>query len=285
LKKRKNNKIQMLNEIRFLSLFAGIGGFDLGLERAGMKCVGQVENNKFCLKILEKHWQKVKRIKEIKNVNGNEFGTVDLICGGFPCQPFSVTGKQEGKTDDRYLWPEMFRVIKAVKPTWVVGENVFGIIGLALDDVLSDLEGEGYEVKTFIIPACAVGAWHRRDRVWIIAYSTDNGRNRYDQGSIQAREILQNKIQSGSRRAGRIEGCGNDVSVALGDGLQRFGETRETERPAGLRSGKGCDEKQTVSNTKTERFRRRNMSRNCGNESENKQGRNETFKYGGVLGI
>jgi DNA (cytosine-5)-methyltransferase 1 len=154
--------------VRFLSLFAGIGGFDLGLERAGMQCVGQVEIDKKCQAVLAKHWPTVTRMGDIRDVKGNEFGTVDLICGGFPCQPFSTAGKRKGEADNRFLWPEMVRVIAAIRPAWVLGENVAGIVSMALDKVHSDLESIGYTVQSFIIPACSVGAIHRRDRVWII---------------------------------------------------------------------------------------------------------------------
>jgi DNA (cytosine-5)-methyltransferase 1 len=181
--------------MKFLSLFAGIGGFDLGFERAGMTCVGQVENNEFCLKVLEKHWPDIKKIKDIKDVKGDEFGTVDFICGGFPCQPFSCAGKRQGKKDDRYFWKEMFRIIEVAKPTWVLGENVPGIVNLALDDVYSDLENAGYEVQPIIIPACAIGAPHRRDRVWIIAYSSIN-RLSYKEHKQKLEEKRKNKFFS-----------------------------------------------------------------------------------------
>ena len=155
--------------MKFLSLFSGIGGFDLGLERAGMRCVGQVEKDEYCLAVLEHHWPAVKRIADIYDVTESDFGAVELICGGFPCQPFSFAGKKRGQKDDRYLWPEMLRVIKAYRPTWVLGENVAGIVGVELDKVLADLENEGYELQAFIIPACAVDAPHERKRVWIVA--------------------------------------------------------------------------------------------------------------------
>lgn len=151
------------------SLFSGIGGFDLGLERAGMTIKWQVEIDDFCNKVLEKHWPDVKRYRDIKAIGGEELEPVDVICGGFPCQPFSAAGKRRSKEDDRYLWPEMLRIIRAVRPNWIIGENVAGIVNLALDDVLSDLENEGYSCQSFIIPACAVNAPHRRDRVWIAA--------------------------------------------------------------------------------------------------------------------
>jgi DNA (cytosine-5)-methyltransferase 1 len=153
------------------SLFSGIGGFDFGLERSGMQISWQVEKNPFCLKVLTKHWPHVPKEEDIYNVDPQRLPPVDLICGGWPCQPFSVAGKQRGKEDDRYLWPEMLRIIEGVRPTWVIGENVSGFIRLGLDTALSDLETLGYSCRTFVIPACAVGAPHRRDRVWIVAYS------------------------------------------------------------------------------------------------------------------
>jgi DNA (cytosine-5)-methyltransferase 1 len=166
-------------KMKFISLFAGIGGFDLGLERAGMQCVGLVEINPFCQRVLAHHWPQVKRIGDIRNVNGTEFGAVDLICGGVPCQPASNAGKRMGTQDDRWLWPEAFRVVRSIKPRWCVFENVRGIItleqGLVFESLLSELEDIGYEVEAFVIPACAVDAQHRRDRVWIVANSKRGG--------------------------------------------------------------------------------------------------------------
>jgi len=157
--------------MRHGSLFSGIGGFDLASQWMGWENVFQVEIDPFCQKVLEKNFPRVKRYGDIKEFNGTKYrGTVDIISGGFPCQPFSVAGKRKGKADDRFLWPEMLRVIREVNPSFIVGENVTGIIGLALEQVLSEVEAEGYYTETFIIPACAVNAPHRRDRVWIIAY-------------------------------------------------------------------------------------------------------------------
>jgi len=121
--------------------------------------------------------EKTERFADIKDFTGHEYtNRIDVISGGFPCQPFSVAGQRKGKDDDRYLWEEMLRVIATIKPTYVVGENVTGIIGLALDTVLSDLEAQNYTTETFIIPACSKNAWHRRDRVWIVAYANSIGR-------------------------------------------------------------------------------------------------------------
>lgn len=208
------------NTIKFLSLFAGIGGFDLGLERAGMKCVGQVEIDQFCQRVLAKHWPDVKRIGDIRNVSGTEFGTVELICGGFPCQPFSTAGKRRGAKDDRYLWPEMVRVIEAIRPTWVIGENVAGIVSMALDQVHSDLESIGYAVQSFIIPACAVDAPHRRDRVWIVAYSKGEG-----VPGIK-RNICKEECGSGKPLFQWISVAGENVSYSYSSG---FGERRRPE--------------------------------------------------------
>ena len=164
-----------------LSLFSGIGGLDLAAEMAGIKTVGQCEWADYPTKVLEKHWPDVPRWRDIRTLTGDSFyektglRTVDIISGGFPCQPFSVAGKHGGKDDDRYLWPEMLRVIREICPLWVIGENVPGIVNLALDTVLSDLENEGYEAQPFIIPACGVDAPHKRERVCILAHAVNGG--------------------------------------------------------------------------------------------------------------
>ena len=153
------------------SLFAGIDGFGLAARWAGIETIWQVENDKFCQKILAKHFPEAKRYGDINEIKIGELESVDIISGGFPCQPFSQAGKQGGKKDNRYLWPKMLEVISGVKPRWVIAENVPGIIGMELDTVLSDLEAEGYTTETFIIPAVSLNAPHRRDRVWIVANS------------------------------------------------------------------------------------------------------------------
>lgn len=162
-----------------LSLFTGIGGLDLAAEWAGFQTVGQCEWADYQTKVLEKHWPDVPRWRDIRTLTGESFyertglHTVDVISGGFPCQPFSVAGKRRGKEDDRYLWPEMVRVIKELRPTWIIGENVAGIVNMALPDILSELEACGYRTRTFLIPACAVGARHRRYRVAIVAWNAN----------------------------------------------------------------------------------------------------------------
>ena len=164
--------------MNFGSLFSGIGGMDLGLERAGMECTWQVEIDDYCQMVLEKHWPDVERFGDVREVGKHNLKTVELIAGGFPCQPHSVAGKRKGAEDDRNLWPEFIRIIRDLKPRYVLGENVPGIITTYLDTVLSDLEGAGYTCTTFNLPACGFDAPHRRERIFIVGYSegTEGGR-------------------------------------------------------------------------------------------------------------
>jgi DNA (cytosine-5)-methyltransferase 1 len=159
-----------------LDLFSGIGGFALAARWSGFETVAFCEIDQYCQKVLAKHWPQVPIYSDIKKLTrqgleSDGISQPDIITGGFPCQPFSVAGKQRGQDDNRHLWPEMLRIISELHPAWVVGENVSGFVRLALDDCISDLEGQGYAVQSFIIPACAVNASHRRDRVWIMANS------------------------------------------------------------------------------------------------------------------
>ena len=163
-------------KLKLLDLFSGIGGFSLGLESTGFfETIGFVEKDKFCQKVLKKHWNNINIEEDIRNVKGERYAA-DIITGGFPCQPFSVAGKRKSTADDRYLWDEMLRVIREVKPRWVIGENVEGIVnineGMVLRQVLNDLENEGFQSQCIIIPASGIGAWHQRKRIWIVANSS-----------------------------------------------------------------------------------------------------------------
>jgi DNA (cytosine-5)-methyltransferase 1 len=183
--------------VNVLDLFSGIGGFSLGLESTGFfKTIAFVEKDEFCQKVLRKNFPNVPIEDEVRNVKGERF-KADVITGGFPCQAFSVAGKRRGTEDDRYLWDETFRIISEQKPKWFCGENVEGIIniqdGLVFRQIHDDLESEGFEVQSLVIPASGVGAWHQRKRVWIIGCNVSNSkRNKYQHSTI--RQSRTNKI-------------------------------------------------------------------------------------------
>ncbi len=162
------------------SLFSGIGGFDLAAEWMGWENVFHCEWNPFGQKVLKHYWPKSTSYNDITKTDFSiHRGTIDILTGGFPCQPYSLAGKQKGKEDERHLWPEMLRAIREIQPGWVVGENVFGLInwngGMVFDEVQADLEAAGYEVWPYVLPAASVNAPHRRDRVWFIAHAVNSG--------------------------------------------------------------------------------------------------------------
>jgi DNA (cytosine-5)-methyltransferase 1 len=169
-----------MEALRHGSLFSGIGGFDLAAEWMGWENVFHCEWNQFGQRILKHYWPNAISYEDITKTDFTKHcGTIDIISGGFPCQPYSTAGKRKGKDDERHLWPEMLRAIREVKPSFVVGENVRGLVnwdgGVVFDEVHTDLEAEGFEVAPFLIPACSVGAPHKRDRIWFVAYSKSNG--------------------------------------------------------------------------------------------------------------
>lgn len=164
------------------SLFSGIGGFDLAAEWMGWENVFHCEWNPFGQKVLHHYWPNAEKFTDITKSDFTKYANrIDILTGGFPCQPYSSAGKRLGKEDERHLWPEMLRAIREIQPHWIVGENVRGLTnwngGVVFDEVQSDLEAQGYEVTPFLLPACAVNAPHRRDRIWFVAYSNDKGRS------------------------------------------------------------------------------------------------------------
>jgi DNA (cytosine-5)-methyltransferase 1 len=186
-----------------LGLFEGIGGFMLAARWMGWKTAAWCEWEPFCQRILKHHFPNAIGHGDIKQFDATPYaGQIDILTGGFPCQPYSTAGKRLGKEDDRHLWPEMLRVIREVQPRYVVGENVAGLLswngGLVFDEVQTDLETEGYEVWAFVLPACAVDAPHRRDRVWFVAQNTDKDGWRSEQRQSQSSERGQRDACAGN---------------------------------------------------------------------------------------
>jgi DNA (cytosine-5)-methyltransferase 1 len=192
-----------------LDLFSGIGGFALAARWAGFETVQFVEIEPYAQKVLAKNFPDVPIHDDIKTFSADEFYGVGLLTGGYPCQPFSQAGKRRGKEDDRHLWPEMFRIIKECRPTWICCENVVGHIKLGLDEVLTDLENEGYSCQSFVIPACAKDAPHRRDRLWIVA----NSLGQRPQGRLQRGEDQKWEGELGH------SGCGSPVHRQQDEGF------------------------------------------------------------------
>ena len=224
--------------IKILDVCSGIGGFSLGLEATGgFDTVAFCEFDDFCCKVLNKHWPNVPIYKDLKEI-GNEPERIiqdfDLICGGIPCQPFSLAGKQKGKEDDRHLWPYMYEIVKSKKPTWVIVENVGGFVNVALDDVCLDLETQGYATQSFIIPACSVEAPHKRDRIWILGKRVyDVGDTEHDGSSAseeQGRLLNESEEQGGPEQIGELEGTsGTRKHVANTQSNREDGVLRTTE--------------------------------------------------------
>ena len=191
-------------KLRHLDLFSGIGGFSLGLEATGaFETIAFCDIEKYCLEVLEKRFPHVPRYTDLRELNYERLRAdgiisdtkkIDIITGGYPCQPFSVAGRKKGEEDPRHLWPEYFRLVQELRPTWVIGENVSGHIKLGLDTVIENLEAEGYAVRPFSISASSVGANHQRERVWIVAHLEDT--RQHSRGIEPSRD--QESIRPGS---------------------------------------------------------------------------------------
>ncbi len=180
------------------SLFSGIGGFDLAAQWMGWENKFHCEWNEFGQKVLKHYWPHAASYGDIKQTDFTIWnGGIDILSGGFPCQPYSLAGKRKGKDDDRHLWPEMLRAIREIQPRWVVGENVFGLVnwsgGLVFHEVQADLEATGYEVWPYVLPACSKNAPHRRDRVWFVAHSKNDSRADAIRNEGQKSQKIQSK--------------------------------------------------------------------------------------------
>ena len=196
--------------MRHGSLFSGIGGFDLAAEWMGWENVFHCEWNPFGQKVLHYYWPEAEQFTDITKSDFRKYANrIDILTGGFPCQPYSMAGKRLGKEDERHLWPEMLRAIREIQPTWIVGENVFGLInwngGMVFDEVQADLEAEGYEVQPYVLPAAAVNAPHRRDRVWFVAKNTNKDGWRSEQRKEQSSVGQQRNFGAGDNERIRAE--------------------------------------------------------------------------------
>ena len=177
-----------------LDLFSGIGGFALACRWLGIETIGFCEIEPYAQRVLRKNFPGIRIFEDVRKLQADEFPRPWIITGGYPCQPFSQAGKRQGEEDDRHLWPAMFEIIRSCRPDWVLAENVAGHVSMGLDEVLSDLESEDYAVQPLIIPACAVNALHRRDRVWVIANSNSK---RFTKNNIQEkinRQVIGEKL-------------------------------------------------------------------------------------------
>jgi len=252
--------------LKTLDLFSGIGGFSLGLERTGnFETVAFCEIDKYCKLLLQKHWKGVKIYDDVKKITKEGFEadgipSPDVITGGFPCQPFSVAGKQKGTSDDRHLWPEMFRIIKAFKPRFVIGENVRGIIniqdGVVFETVCTDLESEGYEVQPFIIPAAGVGAPHRRERVWIIAIREESMVNSDNIRFEQHNETEEEASRRRSSATFEPTGTTNVVNTISNDEGREI--SRSDEETRGIQKEHRTENSTTGQSSRTSEIRRSN---------------------------
>lgn len=222
------------------SLFSGIGGFDLAAQWMGWKNIFQVEWDSYCQKVLAKNFPNVKRYGDIKEFDGTKYrGLIDIISGGFPCQPFSHAGKRKGKSDDRYLWPEMLRIIIETQVPFVVGENVAGLLsmenGKILEGILFDLENAGYQTGCFVIPSASVGQCHQRERLWVVAYSSSNDisiKNRKDDENENSRKAIDEsirRIQFPSIQSNRLDDILWTITNTNDQGLEGIEEKRNTE--------------------------------------------------------
>ena len=184
--------------MKVLDLFSGIGGFSIGLEKAGFETVAFCEIEDYPRAVLKRHWPDVPIYRDVKQLTGEQLradGIIpDVIVGGYPCQPFSLAGVRRGEKDDRHLWPEVRRLVNEIRPTWCIFENVAGHITMGLDEVLSDLEAEDYATRPFVIPACGVDAPHKRDRVFIVAYSDSTY---IERGRLSSRVYKEHEVING----------------------------------------------------------------------------------------
>jgi DNA (cytosine-5)-methyltransferase 1 len=233
--------------MKHASLFSGVGGFDLAAQWAGWENVFACEIDKFCQHVLRANFPQTTIHEDVRATDFSIYrGRIDVLTGGFPCQPYSLAGMRKGKDDERHLWPEMLRAIREISPRWVVGENVFGLVswsgGLVFEEVQADLEAAGYEVQTYVLPACSVDAPHRRDRVWIVGFNAgrpvvhagfnDDVRNHGAKGRGIGMGVDGHLLAQAGREQGADDAyaSGNDAADAHGAGREKQHTSTEPSR-------------------------------------------------------
>tara|TARA_S200002703_G_scaffold5664_2_gene6444 strand:- start:13377 stop:14366 length:990 start_codon:yes stop_codon:yes gene_type:complete len=253
-----------------LDMCSGIGGWALAFRELGINTIGFCEIDKYPQQVLQKNFPGIPIFNDLKELTYEDIKErtgvdgIDLITCSYPCQPFSVAGKQKGEEDSRHLWPDTFRIVQECQPTWFVGENVSGHIKLGLDTVLEDLASEGYDTRTFVIPASSIGAWHQRKRIWIIGHKTvsntsslrDGGRG-FKQCRIPQWQFLQ-KEQEGREIWREAEGCSTssaeNISDTLCEGLPRYKALSKHEKKKFRNFTSNDDATRTISDTSSSRL-------------------------------
>ena len=262
------------------SLFSGIGGFDLAAEWMGWENIFHCEWNAFGQKVLKHYWPNAISYEDITKTDFTiHRGRIDILTGGFPCQPYSAAGKRLGKEDDRHLWPEMLRAIREIQPMYVVGENVRGLTnwngGMVFDEVQADLEAQGYEVLPFLLPACAVNAPHRRDRIWFVAKDTnENGwrsKQRKEESSLGKFGNISagnnERIQANDDKIGNASNTtSNGHDAKPKEGNNKVGENSQQSRAQRKRTFEGLSNEWNASNSNNERLERNPIKRIQGDE-------------------
>ena len=285
--------------MRLLDLFSGIGGFSYAAETliGGYETVAFCEMDEFCQKVLKKHWPQVPIFDDVRTIDATRLGRIDIVTGGYPCQPFSQAGRRQGEEDERHLWPEMLRIIKSCQPRYVLAENVAGHVTMGLDEVLTDLENQGYTTRPIIVPACAKNAPHRRDRVWIIGQLTTNTNDTGNRTSRSNIDQEQQTIEQGWEKQSLFEFSRHDEAVANSDSIRCRGGSCEgcsdckrqvlsTERK-GREMGsevEGCSqfyrENETVTNTDNEGLQGHGKHRQVEREHGQRQSTEKNIPHG-----
>jgi DNA (cytosine-5)-methyltransferase 1 len=266
--------------MRLLDLFSGIGGFSYAAETliGGYETVAFCEMDEFCQKVLKKHWPQVPIFDDVRTLDAARIGRIDICTFGFPCQPVSQAGLQRAESDDRWLWDEIIRILQVSKPKWIIAENVVGLItienGLLIENCISSLEAEGYEVQSVVIPACAKNAPHRRSRIWLIGQLITNTNDTGNRTSRSNIDQEQQTIEQGWKEQSLFEFSRHDEAVANTESINRnvneiVREHGEAKTQEILRNRDGISDTQRQNNVSNS-----NSQRGCSRETRRKDAKN-----------